>query len=65
MLDESDGHRFRAALLIGFMADHMGHNVVMINEHSPLDDVFDPEFGDGGYSADHDFWRDDNSEAEK
>lgn len=40
---------FRPALLVSFMAKHMGHECVFFNEHS--------EFYKEDYADDHNYWR--------
>jgi len=56
-LKNLEGSRFRAALLVSFMADHEGHKCVYFNEFHPGTDEMNPNSEDDiHYREDTDFW---------
>lgn len=57
---KTGGYAYRAMLLVGFLSEHHGHNIVFYNEHDEIDDVTDPYCGSDPYAADdRDFWKSD------
>ena len=54
---EIEANSFRPALLVSFMAAHIGHECVFFNEHSGCEEQYDPYYKeDNGYSEDTDFF---------
>lgn len=49
--EDKHGHTFRAALLIGFMKDHAGHDVTLYTEGTPTHELLCE------YPEDKDFWQ--------
>ena len=54
--------QFRTALLISFLAEHEGHEVVFFSEHDECNSEYTPNYANepNEYKADYDFWNPNN-----
>ena len=57
LTEELKNKGFRSALLVSFMAEHMGHECVFFSEDSSCEEELNPYYGDNDYKEDFDFWK--------